>query len=50
MPADTKKTVVLIFFIGSLNVQHMNFPKERKDKKDTKSNNLALNSTAQQNK
>ena len=33
MPVDTKKTVVLIFFIGSLNVQYMNFPKKRKDKK-----------------
>ena len=36
MSVDTKKTVVLIFFIGNLNVQCMNFPKKMKDKKERK--------------
>ena len=35
---DRKKTVVLIFFIGNKNVQYMNFPKKRKDKKERKLN------------
>ena len=43
MPIDTKKTVILIICIGSLNVQYMNFPKKMKEKgKEIKSNNLLI--------